>query len=68
MWQDRRTAEFCSRLRKSGHEPDVAARTGLLLDPYFSGSKLAWILDNVEGARERAEQTARPGSPEAVGS
>jgi glycerol kinase len=55
VWQDRRTAEFCSTLRKAGQEPEVAARTGLLLDPYFSGSKIAWILDNVDGARERAE-------------
>lgn len=56
VWQDRRTAEFCSTLKKEGHEPGVSARTGLLLDPYFSGSKIAWILDTVEGARERAER------------
>lgn len=56
VWQDRRTAEFCAALKKAGHEPGAAARTGLLLDPYFSASKVAWILDNVEGARGRAER------------
>jgi glycerol kinase len=56
VWQDRRTADYCARLKKEGREAEVAARTGLLLDPYFSGSKLAWILDNVDGARERAER------------
>jgi len=55
VWQDRRTSETCAALRKAGHEEMVSARTGLLLDPYFSGTKLAWILDNVEGARARAE-------------
>ncbi|MDR3374411.1 MAG: glycerol kinase GlpK [Ancalomicrobiaceae bacterium] len=55
VWQDRRTAAICSRLRAEGHEPDVAAKTGLLLDPYFSGTKVAWILDHVAGARARAE-------------
>ncbi|MDP2579391.1 glycerol kinase GlpK [Shimia thalassica] len=55
VWQDRRTSEFCQNLKALGHEADVSARTGLLLDPYFSGTKLRWILDNVEGARERAE-------------
>ncbi|MEX0732233.1 MAG: glycerol kinase GlpK [Aquisalimonadaceae bacterium] len=55
VWQDRRTADHCLRLRDGGHEPDVTARTGLLLDPYFSATKLAWLLDNVEGARARAE-------------
>ncbi len=55
VWQDRRTAEMCARLKTEGAEPDVAARTGLLLDPYFSGTKAAWILDHVEGARARAE-------------
>ena len=54
VWQDRRTAKTCTRLREAGHEPMVTARTGLLLDPYFSGTKLAWILDHVDGARERA--------------
>ncbi|ACA16431.1 glycerol kinase [Methylobacterium sp. 4-46] len=55
VWQDRRTAGLCARLRAQGHEPLVAARTGLILDPYFSGTKIAWILDNVPGARARAE-------------
>jgi len=54
VWQDRRTAETCARLKAEGHEPLVTAKTGLLLDPYFSGTKAAWILDHVEGARERA--------------
>ena len=56
VWQDRRTAEICAALKSDGIEADVTARTGLLLDPYFSGTKLAWLLDNVEGARARAEQ------------
>ena len=55
VWQDRRTAAHCAELRDAGHEADVTARTGLLLDPYFSATKLAWILDHVEGARARAE-------------
>lgn len=56
VWQDRRTAAHCARLRQEGVEPLVQARTGLLLDPYFSATKLAWILDNVSGARARAER------------
>ncbi len=55
IWQDRRTANECARLKESGREAQVTAKTGLLLDPYFSASKLAWILDNVAGARTRAE-------------
>ncbi|GHE05174.1 glycerol kinase [Defluviimonas sp. 20V17] len=55
VWQDRRTADTCARLRDAGHEDIVRARTGLLLDPYFSATKLAWLLDNIEGARARAE-------------
>jgi len=55
VWQDRRTADFCSELKNAGHEPDITEKTGLLLDPYFSGTKLAWILDTVPGARARAE-------------
>ncbi|WP_127115103.1 glycerol kinase GlpK [Shimia sediminis] len=55
VWQDRRTADFCRGLKGHGHEADVTARTGLLLDPYFSGTKVNWILDNVDGARARAE-------------
>ena len=55
VWQDRRTAEDCARLRAEGFEEEVTSRTGLLLDPYFSATKLRWILENVEGARARAE-------------
>ena len=56
VWQDRRTADACRRLRDEGHEALISARTGLLLDPYFSGTKLAWLLDHVEGARAKAER------------
>lgn len=56
VWQDRRTAGFCAELKQAGHEPLFSERTGLLLDPYFSGTKITWILDNVEGARAMAEQ------------
>jgi len=56
VWQDRRTADFCAKLREAGHEPMITARTGLLADPYFSGTKLKYILDKVEGARERARK------------
>ena len=55
VWQDRRTANLCQQLQADGLEPEVARRTGLLLDPYFSGTKLAWLLDHVPGARQRAE-------------
>jgi glycerol kinase len=55
VWQDRRTAALCQQLQADGLEPEVARRTGLLLDPYFSGTKLAWLLDHVPGARQRAE-------------
>jgi glycerol kinase len=55
VWQDRRTADLCARLRSDGAEPELTQRTGLLLDPYFSGTKIAWILDNVPGARSAAE-------------
>lgn len=55
VWQDRRTAPFCARLKEAGHEALFTARTGLLLDPYFSGTKIAWILENVEGARALAD-------------
>ena len=54
VWQDRRTADFCETLRSQGLEPRVRAITGLVLDPYFSATKLRWLLDNVPGARERA--------------
>ena len=55
VWQDRRTADFCAELKAAGHEAMVSEKTGLLLDPYFSGTKLAWLLDNVDGARVAAE-------------
>ncbi|RAK58338.1 glycerol kinase [Phenylobacterium hankyongense] len=55
VWQDRRTADACERLRGEGHEARVTEITGLLLDPYFSGAKIAWLLDRVDGARARAE-------------
>jgi len=54
VWQDRRTAGTCDRLREAGHAPTFLARTGLVLDAYFSGTKLKWLLDHVPGARERA--------------
>ncbi|MDP6850321.1 MAG: glycerol kinase GlpK [Planctomycetota bacterium] len=54
VWQDRRTAEHCESLRKSGNEALVTKKTGLLLDPYFSATKIAWLLDHVEGARDAA--------------
>ena len=55
VWQDRRTEPMCETLRQAGHEARVTEVTGLLLDPYFSGTKIAWLLDNVPGARVRAE-------------
>ena len=55
VWQDRRTADFCDRLKRDGHEEFIRQRTGLVIDAYFSGSKVAWILDNVAGARAKAE-------------
>src|SRR5690606_424133 len=56
VWQDRRTADQCAQLKAAGHEATVSAKTGLLLDPYFSATKLGWLLDNVPGARPRAEK------------
>ena len=55
VWQDRRTADTCAALKAAGHEPMITAGTGLLLDPYFSGTKIKWLLDHVPGARQRAE-------------
>ena len=55
VWQDRRTADTCSKLKAAGHERAVKRKTGLLLDPYFSGTKIAWILDNVRGVRTKAK-------------
>ncbi len=55
VWQDRRTAGFCDRLKKEGHSRTILEKTGLIIDAYFSATKIRWILDNVEGARELAE-------------
>ncbi|MEL7199772.1 MAG: glycerol kinase GlpK [Pseudomonadota bacterium] len=55
VWQDRRTEDFCAELREAGHEADIQARTGLLLDPYFSGTKMRWMLDNVPEVRAAAD-------------
>ena len=55
VWQDRRTADYCEALQRSGHAGEIASKTGLLLDPYFSASKIAWLLDHVGGAKEAAE-------------
>ncbi len=54
VWQDRRTADICQVMKNGGHEATITAKTGLLLDPYFTASKFAWVLDKVDGARERA--------------
>jgi glycerol kinase len=56
VWQDRRTADTCDALRAAGHADAIAQKTGLILDAYFSGTKLKWLLDHVEGARERAQR------------
>jgi len=56
VWQDRRTADICAKLKAEGCEPTISAKTGLIIDPYFSGTKVAWILDHVPGARARAER------------
>jgi glycerol kinase len=56
VWQDRRTAAACAALRDSGHAPMLAERAGLVIDPYFPATKLAWLLDHVPGARARAER------------
>ncbi|QKD03752.1 glycerol kinase GlpK [Mesorhizobium loti] len=56
VWQDRRTAPLCQKLKKQGLEKKFTRKTGLLLDPYFSGTKIAWMLDKVKGARKRAEK------------
>jgi glycerol kinase len=55
VWQDRRTADMCASLRQAGHQAEVAARTGLVLDPYFSATKIRWLLDHVEGAHAAAQ-------------
>ena len=56
VWQDRRTAAFCDRLREQGNEPKIQEKTGLVIDAYFSASKICWLLENVPGARERANR------------
>ena len=56
VWQDRRTAKYCDELKAQGYTDMIKKKTGLILDAYFSGTKVKWILDNVEGAREKAEQ------------
>src|SRR5258706_12858574 len=56
VWQDRRTADICARLKADGHEPTITAKTGLIIDPYFSGTQVAWILDSTPGARARADR------------
>lgn len=56
VWQDRRAAQYCAELKDAGHEHMVRQKTGLLLDPYFSATKIKWVLDNVEGVRARAEK------------
>ena len=56
VWQDRRTSELCARLREKGEEPRVRQTTGLVLDPYFSGTKLSWMFEHLKGARKRAEK------------
>jgi len=56
VWQDRRTADVCAKLKADGFEPMISARTGLIIDPYFSGTKVAWLLDHVPDARARAER------------
>src|SRR5690349_9638261 len=56
VWQDRRTAGYCDELKSAGHARDIAARTGLVIDAYFSGTKLKWLLDHVPDARARAER------------
>jgi len=56
VWQDRRTADYCAALKDKGHEPGVTRKTGLILDPYFSATKLHWMLENVDGARARADK------------
>ncbi|SFK50656.1 glycerol kinase [Nitrosomonas aestuarii] len=56
VWQDRRTVDLCAKLKDSGHEKSIIEKTGLIIDPYFSATKIAWILDNIEGSRARAEK------------
>ena len=68
VWQDRRTAEFCDSLREKGLNDTFRNKTGLVLDPYFSGTKIRWILENVPGAREKAEAGSSSSVPWKPGS
>lgn len=63
VWQDRRTAAACAHMREQGHEALVRERTGLLLDPYFSATKIAWILDNVEAPAPAPNRAGWPAAP-----
>ena len=63
VWQSRQSADICARLAAAGHEAAVRERTGLRIDPYFSGTKVAWILENVPGARDRAEEASCSSGP-----
>src|SRR5690606_18393457 len=56
VWQDRRTSDLCAKLKERGHEELISRKTGLLIDPYFSGTKIAWMLEHVKGARAAAEK------------
>ena len=56
VWQDRRTSDYCNELKEKGIEPLIMSKTGLLLDPYFSGTKIKWVLENIEGARKKAKE------------
>src|SRR5690606_19728146 len=56
IWQSRQSADICDRLKADGHGDNIHARTGLLIDAYFSGTKITWLLEHVDGARERAER------------
>ncbi|GAA3331763.1 hypothetical protein GCM10020331_089620 [Ectobacillus funiculus] len=58
VWQSRQTSDICEELKANGHEQTVRAKTGLLIDAYFSGTKVKWILDHVEGAREKKQNAA----------
>ena len=66
VWQDRRTAPFCDQLRADGHEPLIRDKTGLVIDAYFSGSKVAWMLDNVPGARAEGRGRASSRSARSI--
>ena len=63
VWQCRRSADNCARLKEAGHEEMVHSKTGLLLDPYFSGTKLAWVMENEPGTARRARAGSWPSAP-----